>query len=164
MQLVEKICQASYVNLHPVAGQLGHNKHHARPHDMVRSSVTQDTYTKYDAIMRQTKRNTANKTMLLVREIVYREIPTLNTESPRDVKFVIRLQKQRDHVTIGNAKKRKTKQTKTPTRLMATNPACLEADEHPLDDESRQLRESGVDLKPMSIPWPTKAVGGVKAV
>ena len=47
---------------------------------------------------------------------------------------------------------------------MATNPACLEADEHPLDDESRLLRESGVDLKTMSIPWPTKTVGGVKAV
>ena len=104
MQLVETICQASYVNLHPFAGQLGHNEHNAWPHDMVRSSVTQDTYTKYDAIMRQTKRNTANKAMLLVRELVYREIPTLNTESPRDVKFVTSLQKQRDHAEIGNAK------------------------------------------------------------
>ena len=26
---------------------------------------------------------------------------------------------------------------------MATNPGCLEAEAHPLDDESRQLRESG---------------------
>ena len=84
---------------------------------MVWSSVTQDTYTKFDAIMRQTKRNTADKALLLVRELAYREFPSRNTESPRDVKFVVSLQKQRNHAEMGNAKKtrQKTNENAYPT-------------------------------------------------